>query len=162
MLINSIDRSQLIDRCCRDIRVIGCMLSPLLLSENTIEEAIEMYARDVHAEAGLTLAVDIDPVSSTVSPEGQLLLLSAFQSWVARGIRSRLLPEISVRLRNRGSATALDLGMVPGISMPDFRRGWVIIRERARSLGGEFEIAGDSGRVSANLRSRCGRAMSTG
>lgn len=142
---------ELIDRCCRDVRVISCMLSPPLLSENTLEEAIEMYARDVHEEVGLPIAIDIDPVSNTVSPEAQLLLLSAVQSWVGRGIRSRLGPAISVRLRNRGSATALELEMAPGLSMADFRGGWVIIRERARTLGGEFDIAGDSGRVSAKL-----------
>ncbi len=88
---------ELLDRCCRDVRVISCMLSPPLLSENTLEEAIEMYARDVHEEVGLPIAIDIDPVSNTVSPEAQLLLLSAVQSWVGRGIRSRLGPDRTLR-----------------------------------------------------------------
>ena len=140
----------LVDRCCRDIRVISCMLAPPLLSETTLEESIELYAGYVREEAGLPVVVDVDPVSGTVSPEAQALFFVAVQKWLARGILSRSRPEISVRLRNRGLGTVLELEMAPPAPAVSVS-GWAIIRERARALGGEVDIAGDSTRVSAKL-----------
>jgi hypothetical protein len=140
----------LIDRCCRDIRVISCMLAPPSLSETTLEESIGLYSGYVREEAGLPIAVDIDPVSATVSPEARLLFFAAVQKWFVRGILSRSRPEISVRLRNRGLAAVLELEMVPPAPVAAVG-GWAIIRERARSLGGEVDIAGDSKRVVAKL-----------
>jgi signal transduction histidine kinase len=142
---------ELIDRCCRDIRVISCMLSPPSLFETALEESIELYAGYVREETALAIVVDIDPVGAAVSPEAQLLFFAAVQSLVVRGIRSRSRPELSVRLRNLGSAAVLELQMVSVAPESDSVSGWTIIRERARTLGGEFEIAGDSTRVSAKL-----------
>jgi PAS domain S-box-containing protein len=140
----------LLDRCCRDVRVISCMLAPPVLPETSLEESIELYAGYVREEAGLPVAVDVDPVSGTVSPEAQALFFAAVQKWLVRGILSRSRPEISVRLRDRGQGAVLDLEMAApalGVSIS----GWAIIRVRARALGGEADIAGDSTRVSAKL-----------
>jgi signal transduction histidine kinase len=140
----------LIDRCCRDIRLIDCMLSPPSLSETTLEESIERYAGYMRAEAGLPVTVDIDPVSGTVSPEGQVLFFAAVQKWFVRGILSRSGPDISVRLRNRGLRTVLELEMATP-ALATAHSGWAVIRERARALGGEVDIAGDAKRVVAKL-----------
>ncbi len=140
----------LVDRCCRDVRVISCMLAPPVLPETTLEESIELYAGYVREEAGLPVAVDVDPVSGTVSPEAQALFFTAVQKWFARGILSRARPEISVRLRDRGVGAVLELEMVPPALVVSVS-GWAIIRERARALGGEADIAGDSTRISARL-----------
>lgn len=140
----------LVERCCRDVRVISCMLASPLLSETTLEESIELYAACVREEAGLPVAVDVDPVSGTVSPEGQALFFAAVQKWLMRGILSRSRPEISVRLRDRSVGAVLELEMVPPALVVSVS-GWTIIRERARALGGEVDIAGDSTRISAKL-----------
>jgi len=141
---------RLVDRCCRDIRVISCMLAPPLLSETTLEESIELYAGYVREEAGLAVAVDVDPVSGTVSPEAQALFFAAVQKWLVRGILSRSSPEISVRLRDRGLGAVLELEMAPPALVVSVS-GWAIIRERARALGGQVDIAGDSTSDSAKL-----------
>jgi PAS domain S-box-containing protein len=141
----------LVDRCCRDIRVISYMLAPPSLSETTLEASIELYAGYVREETGVAITLDMDPVPGTVSPEAQLLFLAAVQSWVARGIRSRPKPEISVRLRHRGAGLVLELEMA-GVAPPlSPHAGLAIVRERARALGGEFDIAGDSTRVSVRI-----------
>ena len=145
---------ELIDRCCRDIRAISSILTPPPLSDATIEESIELYAGCVREETGLTIAVDIDPVSETVPPEGRLLFLAAVQSWVIRGVRCGTKPKLSIRLGNRGSATVLELEMISAgalhpPSLP--QRGWSVIRDITRSLGGKFDITGDSFRVCATI-----------
>ena len=149
---------ELIDRCCRDIRVLSCMLAPPLLSEATLEAAIEQFTGYVREETGLTVVLDIDPVSDTVSPEAQLLLLTAVQEWTVRGIRSNPKSNLTVRLRNHDARTVLELEMVrvapqvpvlPPVLPPD--AGWSVIRERARALGGEFDITTDATRVRARI-----------
>jgi PAS domain S-box-containing protein len=148
----------MIDRCCRHIRVLSYMLAPPLLSEATLEASIERFTGYVREETGLTAVLDIDPVSVTVSPEAQLLLLTAVQEWTVRGIRSGAKSNPTVRLRNNGPWTILELEMLlqtpmspvlPPVLRPD--AGWTVIRERARAFGGEFEIAADSTHVSARM-----------
>jgi len=148
----------LIDRCCRDVRVMSCMLTPPLLSEATLEASIERFTDYVREETGLTVVLDIDPVSDSVSPEEQLLLLTAVQEWTVRGIRSNPRLNLTVRLRNHGARTVLELEMVrlepsvpllPPVLPPD--AGWSVIRERARAFGGEFDITTDSTRVRAKI-----------
>jgi PAS domain S-box-containing protein len=141
---------RLIDRCCRDIRVISYMLAPPSLSETTLEASIAQHADFVREETGLAIALDLDPVPDTVSSEAQLLLFAAVQSWVGHGIRSGAEPAISVRLRVRSGGVVLEMEMVPPALVVSLR-GWVVIRERARALGGEFDIAGDLQRITARM-----------
>lgn len=146
---------EMIDRCCRDIRIISYMLAPPSLYETTLEASIELLASSVRDEVGLTIAVDIDPVPESVSPEARVLFFAAVQSWVARGIRSHPRPELSVRLENRTDGTVLQLEMVsagytlPAPAVPS--NGWGFLRGITRALGGEFDLAGDLSHVSARM-----------
>ena len=148
----------LIDRCCRDIRVLSYMLAPPLLCEATLEASIERLAGYVREEPGLKFVLDIDAVSDSVSMEAQLLMFTVVQAWTVRGMRSSPGSNLTIRLRNPSAWTLLELEMVryaaavPGLSSgfaPD--AGWSAIRERARALGGEFDIAADATRVVARL-----------
>jgi|SRR5579863_1741532 len=149
---------ELIDRCCRDIRVLSYMLAPNLLSDATLEASIERFTGYVREETGLTVTLDIDPVFETVSREAQLLLFTAVQVWTVRGIRSNPKTNLTVRLRNQDAWTVLELEMLPlesavpvlqPVSPPD--GGWSVIRERARALGGEFGITADPSRVRVRI-----------
>jgi PAS domain S-box-containing protein len=142
---------ELIDRCCRDIRVISYMLAPPALYETTLEASIELYAGYVREETGVAIAVDVDAVPGTASPSAQLLLFAAVQAWVARGIRSHPKPKISIRLRNRGAGILLEMEMICFAPPLSPHAGWAIIRERARALGGEFEIVVDNTHVSVRI-----------
>jgi PAS domain S-box-containing protein len=148
----------LIDRCCRHIRVLSYMLAPPLLCEATLEASIERFTGYVQEETGLVFVLDIDPVSGSVSPEAQLLILTAVQAWTVRGMRSGPGSNLRVRLRNQGASTVLELETVrlePAVPVlspvfsPDM--GWSAIRERARAFGGEFDIVADMSRVSARM-----------
>lgn len=148
----------LIDSCCRHIRVLSYMLAPPLLSEATLEASIERFAGYVREETGLAVVLDIDPVSDSAPPEAQLLLFTVVQAWIVRGIRSASGSNLTVRLRSHAAWMVLELEMlrvafaVPLLTpafAPD--AGWSVIRERARSLGGEFEISTDSARVRARI-----------
>jgi len=146
---------ELIDRCCRNIRLISYMLAPPSLAEIPLAESIEQYASSVREETLLAIAVDIDPVSETVPHQVRLLLFTAVQSWVMRAIRSHPKPALSVRLGNRSAGMVLELEMVWAEYMlpapAALSNGWTVIREITRALGGEFDIAGDSSRVSAKI-----------
>lgn len=148
----------LIDRCCRHIRILSYMLAPPLLCEATLEASIERFTGYVREETGLTFVLDIDPVSGSVSPEAQLLIFAVVQAWTVRGMRSGPGSNVTVRLRNHGASTVLELETVrlepavpvlPPVFPPD--AGWSAIRERARALGGEFDIVADMSRASARM-----------
>jgi PAS domain S-box-containing protein len=148
----------LIDRCCRHIRVLSYMLAPPLLSEGTLEASIERFTGYVREETGLAIALDVDPVSDSVSPEAQLLMLTVVQAWIVRGMGSAPRFDLTVRLRNQAAWTVLELEMarlepavrvLPSVFPPD--AGWSVIRERARAFGGEFDITADSTRARARI-----------
>jgi PAS domain S-box-containing protein len=156
--IETVSALDLIDRCCRHIRVLSYMLAPPLLSEATLEASIERFTGYVREETGLAVVLDIDPVSDSVSPEAQLLMFTVVQAWIVRGMRSAPGSNLTVRLRSHAAWTVLELEMVRTVSAvpvvppafpPD--AGWSVIRERARAFGGEFEITTDSTRVQARI-----------
>jgi signal transduction histidine kinase len=148
----------LIDRCCRYTRILSVMLAPPSPPEITLDSSIRQYADYMREEAGLAVISDVDPVPVTVRPDVQSLLFAAFRKWIAQGIRTRRKPRISVRLRNRGARTVLEMETLYDVSVPppelrpqSPRAGWAVIRDRTLALGGEFHIDGDSSRVFAKM-----------
>jgi PAS domain S-box-containing protein len=142
---------KLVDRCCRDIRLISYMLEPPSLSETRLDASIEQYAGYLRKETGLTIRVDFDAAHEAVSTEAQLVFFAAVQVWVAGAIRSRPKADISIRLRSGGAATVLELEMICAAPVLSTLPGLAVIRERARALGGEFEPGGDATRLFATI-----------
>jgi PAS domain S-box-containing protein len=149
---------EVIDRCCRYIRVMSFMLAPPSPPEISLEASIGQYTDYMREEAGLAVTADIDPVPVTVRPETQLLLFAALQKWVVQGIRTRRKPRISVRLKNLSARTVLEMETLCDPPVPpadprpqSSRAGWAVIRDRTLALGGEFHIDGDSSRVFAAI-----------
>jgi PAS domain S-box-containing protein len=155
---------EMADRCCRGIRIMTTMLAAPLAPARTVERSIEQIADYLRQEAGLVMVLDIDPVCDALTDDARMLLFTAFQQWSAEGIRRNPKPLLTVRLRERRRGIVLELetsGIVrtaPDQSGPtrsaafdgdDLRdpsgtgrgSGWSAIRERARALGGEFDIA---------------------
>jgi PAS domain S-box-containing protein len=150
--------ADLIDRCCRYVRVMSFMLAPPSPPQNTLEASIGQYTDYLREEAGLAVVTDIDPVPDTVRPEEQLLLFVALQKWIAQGIRTRRKPRISVRLRSRGARTVLEMETLCDASVHSLeprqgspQAGWAVIRDRTLALGGDFHVDGDSSRVFARI-----------
>jgi PAS domain S-box-containing protein len=144
---------ELVDRCCRDIRVISYMLAPPSTLEGTLSESIEQYTGYLREETGMAIDLDLDPVPGTVSPEAQLLIFHAIQEWTSRNVRRSRHGMVSVRLRSSAAATILELdtlNMIPSQASPA-HAGWAAIRERARGLGGESEVAVEPTREFARI-----------
>jgi PAS domain S-box-containing protein len=144
----------MVDRCCRDIRVISYMLAPPFLSETTLQESIEQFAACVREETGLTITVDLDQSPRTIVPEARVLVFAAVQSWVAGGIGSRSKPDLFIRLARRESKIELDLEMIPAESPARavLLSGWSLFRSITRALGGEFDFAEEPSRITAGIR----------
>jgi PAS domain S-box-containing protein len=146
----------LIDRCCRDIRVVSHTLAPALLPGATLEDSIRYFTNCLCEEAGLDVTVDFDAVPVNLPREGQLLLSAAIQEWANRWIRNRPDAKLAIGLGNDGLAIVLELDMVlTGPTAPSpadwLLGGWTLIRERARALGGKFDLTGDSMRFFARI-----------
>jgi signal transduction histidine kinase len=141
---------RMIDHCCREVRLIGCLLAPApLVADNPLPSAIEQLAQFLSEETGMRISCDLDPPPA-LSDDSHALLVTAVQSWLALPIRRRTEPSVQIRLRNRPREVMLDLGMSPPPA--DAAEGWALLRGRARALGGEFSVTVESERVSAFLR----------
>lgn len=136
-----------IDRCCRDVRVLSSVLAAPPLDGTLLDISIEELAAVVRDEAGIPIALDIEPVSGSISDDAQLLLLTVMKCCIARAIGSRAGPSITTRLRSRTDGAHLALEMAP--PPPAFQDGWATLRERARALGGSLSIESDSQRAAA-------------
>jgi signal transduction histidine kinase len=140
---------RMIDHCCREVRLIGCLLAPPpLVSDNPLPSAIEQLAQFLSEETGMRISCDLDPPPA-LSDDSHALLVTAVQSWLALPIRRRTEPSVHIRLRNRPREVMLDLGMSPPPAAA--AEGWAVLRGRARALGGEFSVTVESERVSASL-----------
>jgi PAS domain S-box-containing protein len=150
----------LVDRICRHIRVVSCVLAPPVLTGMTLGAAVEAYVEYVREETGLAIALDLEPVTS-LSTEEQLLMFSAIQAWIARGILRYPECSSSIRLRSGGNNVVLKLDLTPALAAaprPSALRprasaidGWSLIGERARAMGGAFVAARSPDGFSATL-----------
>jgi len=140
----------LIERCCRDIRVISCMLTPPPHGYGSLATTIESYAGWLQEEAGLVVNVDCDPGVAQAAPEAESLLLAAVQQWTIRTLLKRVKATLSIRLGNDDLGILLELKSVPDCvvaevnGMKAMTDGWAAIRERAIAIGGRLEIMADA------------------
>jgi PAS domain S-box-containing protein len=160
----------LIDRCCRDVRIISYMLAPPFSSEGGLDSAIESFVEYLRDEAGLTIALSTVPVPQGISPDLHSLFFAAVQEWAARAIRKYPKAHLSIKLqtaaRSHGEPggapeVVLELESTPGAQPPgpdDVSRvpdaildGWAMFRARVRDLGGQFEVQSCPARSFARL-----------
>jgi PAS domain S-box-containing protein len=138
----------LIDRCCRDIRLISYILAPPSTGEAGLGTAIEWYTEYLE-EAGIETDIEFAPgVDESLSLEATDLFLTAIQEWTARLIRRRLKARLFIGLHRNGSGIVLELKSVVSRRMAT---GWTTFRERVRTLGGSFEVTDGPAEVTARL-----------
>jgi len=139
---------ELLDQCCRDIRLLSSMLTPPHLPAATFEASLEQHAASLRAETDLAVTLDLDPVSDGLSTGTQLLLAAAFQLWAGRGIRARPRPALRAHLRNRAGWIVLTLETAwsspRSVTATDLD-GWSLIREGTSALRGRFALVGGVG-----------------
>ena len=147
----------LIERCCRDIRVISCMLTPPPRGQANLVATIEAYAGWMREETGLTIKVDPGPQAGKIGTDAESLVLAAVQEWMLRTLLKRVKASLFIRVSNDDAMIVLELKSVPdpaltGVNgMQAMGGGWAVIRERVRALGGRLEITADSAGARARM-----------
>jgi PAS domain S-box-containing protein len=146
--IGGADALNLIDRCCRDIRLISYTIAPPSAGEAGLGAAIEWYTEYLE-EAGIETDIEFAPgVDESLSIESTDLFLAAIQEWTARMIRKRLRARLFIGLRRNNSGIVLELKSALDRGMST---GWTTFRERVRALGGLFEVTAAPAEVRALL-----------
>jgi PAS domain S-box-containing protein len=146
--IDGADALNLIDRCCRDIRLISYIIAPPSAGEAGLGPAIEWYTEYLE-EAGIETVVEFAPgVDESLSLEATDLFLTAIQEWTARMIRKRLRARLFIGLHRNDSGIVLELKSAVDGKMA---AGWTTFRERMRTLGGLFEVTAEPAKVIARL-----------
>jgi PAS domain S-box-containing protein len=142
------DALDLIDRCCRDIRLISYIIAPPSTGEAGLGTAIEWYTEYLE-EAGIETNVEFAPgVDESLSLDATDLFLAAIQEWTARMIRRRLRSRLFIGLHRNRSGIVLELKSAADRRMT---AGWTTFRESARTLGGLFEVIDGAAEVIVRL-----------
>jgi two-component system, NarL family, sensor histidine kinase UhpB len=151
-------RNQLLERISGDLgeaaeelRRIAQGLRPPALDMLGLAPAIESYARGVGETAGVTTALDLQPVEGLLSPDAELALYRIVQEALSNVARHSNAGTVRVRLeREQRSVTARieDDGRGFGVraEMTNGGLGLYGMQERAAYVGGSVEIESEPGR----------------
>jgi PAS domain S-box-containing protein len=147
----------LIDRCCRDLRVISYALAPPLFDDADAGAAFDWYSRVLQDDARVDVEFKVGALPAGTSPQVRLLLLAAVQEWAQKAIRY---PGAAKTLITLETITPADAG-------PELRLEFVsgqpeneavkeilmspVIRERVRALRGRCEATHEQGGISARI-----------
>jgi PAS domain S-box-containing protein len=137
----------LVDRCCRDIRLLGYMLAPAKLGDDAgLEEGIESHARTLRESGALDIEFHAELASENLSGEARAVLFSAVHEFTAKAITNRANKPLAIVLKRDGPAALLEIkGAFDARSVGD--RDYPVIRERVGALGGYLEMMQDCVRI---------------
>jgi two-component system sensor histidine kinase UhpB len=118
-------------------------LRPLYIEELGLELSIEELIRKVRAQSAIRVAVEIDPALSAVDSVVSQTVYRLLQEGVTNVLRHAFATEMSLKAAVSERHVLVEIsdngvGMAPGAQ---FGRGLTGMHERARALGGTFEIS---------------------
>ena len=142
----------LVDRCCRDLRVLSCALAPPIVDDESPWTAFEWYARQLRDEAGIDVEFEGAPAQGLFAPEAIELLVAIFQEWGERAIRYPGPGKTRICLSKANAGFDLEFSCdrsddraVRAISDS------AVIRERVRALGGSVATTGSRNMACAHI-----------
>jgi PAS domain S-box-containing protein len=137
----------LVDRCCRDIRLLGYMLAPAKLEEDAgLVEGIESHARTLKESGALDIEFHAELAAESLSTEARAVLFSAVHEFTAKAVTNRANRPLAIVLRREGPAALLEIkGAFDLHGVAD--RDYPAIRERVGALGGCLEMMSDCVRI---------------
>jgi len=144
----------LVERCCKSIRTISCILAPVSLAGMPLHSSLEQYLGYFTEETGLSVRTDFDPLPP-LPAELETLLCTVVKSWLVRSVRSSRSALVTVRLRDRDGIALLELETREGVSAGspgNFLAGWSMVRECVAALGGEIAFASDADEVRCRVQ----------
>ena len=136
----------LVDRCCRHLRVISYALAPPAFDDLGPAASFEWYARHLREDAELDIEFTSEAIPADLKPEVGALLFAAVQEWAGMAIRYPGAGKTVISLTNGGEGLKLEFACnepaneaVTGILASR------IIRECVRALGGTSETIQERG-----------------
>jgi PAS domain S-box-containing protein len=147
----------LVDRCCRDLRVISYALAPPLFDDGDAAAAFDWYSRLLQEDARVDVEFKIGALPPGTSPQVRNLLLAAVQEWAEKAIRhpgagKTLITLEIVSLTDTRSELRLEfISAQPDNEAVKGILASPVIRERVRTLGGLCEATREPGGISARI-----------
>jgi len=137
----------LVDRCCRDIRLLAYMLAPAKLGDDAgLVEAIESHVRTLKDSRALDISFHAEAASESFSAEARAVLFSAVHQFTVKAITNRANKPLAIVLKRDGPAALLEIkGAFDSRAVG--HRDYPAIRERVGALGGYLEIMQDCVRI---------------
>jgi len=150
---------ELLRQCIEDLRLV---IDSLEGSEESLASALANLRYRVEprlAHAGLELAWEVDPrVGAGLAPEAVLHVLRVVQEALTNAVKHARARRLGVRVGQNGGALIVDVvdngvgGTLDEGSSVRGGRGLDNMRQRARSLGGELDVATDDNGTRVRLR----------
>jgi signal transduction histidine kinase len=107
------DLPHLVELCCRDVRVISCIMTPPPHGEGNLFANIETYAGWLGRETGSPINVSGGGRLPPTTPDTEHLILAAVQEWMIQTILKRVKASSFITLSGEGSGILLELKSVP-------------------------------------------------
>jgi two-component system sensor histidine kinase UhpB len=129
-------------------------LRPLYIEELGLELSVEELIRKVRAQSPIRVNVEIDPALSTVDSVVSQTVYRLLQEGVTNVLRHAFATEMSLKAAVSERHVLVEIsdngvGMAPGAQIG---RGLTGMHERARALGGTFEISRSGRRTCVRCR----------
>ena len=149
------DTVDLVDRMVQQIRDLSLDLRPPLLDEMGLLTALRGYLETQAERTGLAIDVVADPLEAPLPPEVEIAAFRAAQEGVTNAIRHAQASRVTVGVRCVDGIVEVDVeddgrgfDAAGTLAAPATGRhiGLLGLQERARMLGGSFEIDSSPGR----------------
>ncbi len=144
---------ELLDRCCRDVRLLSYLLAPPLFEEIGLIPALEWYGGHLQREAGMSVELDFELLSTLPSQERQALIFAALQACVARSVRQMDKTAKTVGLRVLDGMLSLRYDSIAAVrrrepeDVESISAEFQLIRERLRHIGGRLDLEAANGGI---------------
>jgi signal transduction histidine kinase len=133
-----------------EIRQLSHDIYPPMLKEAGLAESLRGYCDSFGRSGGVPVSCEVDESVADLSPGAAVALYRIAQEAIGNAVKHATPTRVDVRLGRSGRDIVLTVaddgrGCEPGRSA-DSGLGLVSMRERARQLGGTFELASQPGR----------------
>ena len=142
------DSRQLAKEVCRSVRNLMVDLRPTQLDEYGLSGAIRCYADQYAQRTGLAIAVEIRPQFPRLSSKEEIALFRITQEALNNVAKYASATKVTISLSSAATKLRLSItddgqGFIPRETRPQpAGSGWglTIMRERARLMGGSFQL----------------------
>jgi len=153
--------AKLASECSRGLRTLSYLLHPPMLDELGLATALQMFVDGFVQRTGIQVRLQLPDGLGRLGPDVELALFRIAQESLANAYRHSESKEVEIRAHLEPERLVMEVeDRGKGMKIPDpsdmegVRLGVGIpgMQERARQLGGEFEIQSERGRTTVRVR----------